>query len=94
MAPLMHHEVHVCDGCTRKRIGQHGDKTMKCPYLMTLIFSLCRSEGRFYAPSLMEIHDYCKSQDYEKCPLYKKKGHRAAAADIKNEERPEQKREG
>ena len=61
---------------------------MKCPYLMTLIFSLCRIEGRFYAPSLLELHEYCRTENHARCPLFEKKGQYSAQAST-HEKAPE-----
>lgn len=49
---------------------------MKCPHLMTFIFSLCRIERRFYAPSVFDLHEYCTNEDYIRCPLYRRKEQR------------------
>lgn len=62
---------------------------MKCPYLMTLIVSLCRIEGRAYTPSVLELHDFCRSEGYARCPLYKKMGDASRKAEKKDETQPE-----
>lgn len=44
----------------------------KCPHLRKLIVSFCKIEGKLYAPSLYELHEYCRGEEHTRCPLYAK----------------------
>jgi hypothetical protein len=54
--------------------------TMTCKYLNQFRLSefgwtveSCTANDRPYAPSISELHDYCKSNKLEKCPVLLKK---------------------
>jgi len=54
--------------------------TMKCKYLNQFRLSefgwtveSCTANDRPYAPSISELHDYCKGNEFKKCPVLLKK---------------------
>ncbi len=53
---------------------------MKCKYLNQFSISefewtveSCTANDRPYAPSISELHDYCKGSEFRKCPVLLKK---------------------
>lgn len=53
---------------------------MKCKYLNQFRLSefgwtveSCAANDRPYAPSISELHDYCKGSEFRKCPVLLKK---------------------
>ncbi|MEW6739620.1 MAG: hypothetical protein ACOYU2_11455 [Nitrospirota bacterium] len=53
---------------------------MKCKYLNQFRLSefgwtveSCTANDRPYAPSISELHDYCKGSEFRKCPVLLKK---------------------
>ncbi len=48
---------------------------MGCPNLIERInwvILLCKAGEKPYVPTAPELHEYCKSEDYNKCPHYLK----------------------
>lgn len=50
---------------------------MKCPYLEKWVIAACRAASitgiageKPYTPSLFQLHEYCKSKEHRRCPLY------------------------
>jgi hypothetical protein len=45
---------------------------MKCPKLKQWYVLTCYASNEPYIPSLFQLHEYCKSKDYKKCPFFLK----------------------
>ncbi len=44
---------------------------MKCPFLKGDYVSSCKAIEEIYIPSQFEINEYCRSKNYNVCPLYR-----------------------
>ncbi len=45
----------------------------RCPHYLKILITLCRADGKIYAPNYLEQHEYCRSGDHPRCPLFMKR---------------------
>ncbi len=50
----------------------HLEEIMKCPHLNHWIVATCKIDGRIYVPSVFQLHEYCRTRGYKKCPFFVK----------------------
>lgn len=43
---------------------------MECPHLTGDRMSRCKAGTLAYAPSLFQLHEYCRGKGYKKCPFF------------------------
>lgn len=54
---------------TSEIITQYMEETMKCPHLEKWVVSVCKAKENLYVPSNFQLHEYCRTQSYRKCPF-------------------------
>jgi hypothetical protein len=47
------------------------ERKMKCPFLIVPVVPQCVAEETPYMPSSIQLKEYCRGKESEKCPFYR-----------------------